>query len=229
MAESICSVAGCDKPAKSRGWCNRHYCRWRYYGDPEGTRQITVGCSAPDCDGEHLARGLCAKHYARWKTHGDISVVKSGGNPPGDPVVRFWSKVDVRTDEECWLWTGTFVTGGYGGFKAGGKMHRAHRYSYELANGPIAAGLSVCHACDVPACVNPSHLWLGTNEENSADRHSKGRTVSGESHYAARLTASDVRNIRSDERSTSEIASDYGISDTTVRRIKRHEKWRSVS
>lgn len=230
MAKSICSVPGCTDAAKSRGWCNRHYCRWRYYGDPEGSRQVTEGCSVDGCASPHLAHGMCRKHYERWKKHGDPVVVKQGGNPAGDPVARFWSKVDVRGEDECWLWTGSFVTGGYGGFKAGGKMHRAHRYSYELTNGPIGSSdLFVCHSCDVPACVNPAHLWLGTNEDNTADRHSKGRTISGESHYAAKLTATDVRAIRADDRPTSEIAAFYGISTSYVRSIKRRKKWRNVS
>jgi len=229
MADNICSVEGCENVRDARSWCNKHYLKWRKYGDPEGKRLITEGCSVADCKGEHLARGFCRVHYERWKKHGDPLVVKRGGNPSGDPVARFWSKVDIRSDDECWIWTGTFVSRGYGGFKADGKMHRAHRYAYELANGPIEGDLCVCHSCDVPACVNPAHLWLGTNEENSADRHMKGRTISGESHYAARLTAADVRAIRVDGRPTSEIAAIYGVTASYVRSIKRRKKWRSVS
>lgn len=228
MADNTCSIDGCENARDARGWCNKHYLRWRKHGDPEGKRQIAEGCSVADCDGKHLARGYCAKHYNRWKTHGDPLIVKQGGNPAGDPVPRFWSKVDIRSSDECWLWTGTFVSRGYGGFKAGGKMYRAHRYAYELVNGPIEGDLFVCHSCDTPACVNPAHLWLGTNEENSADRHAKGRTISGEEHYAAKLMAADVRAIRADERPSSQIAALYGISHGEVRRIKRREKWRDV-
>ena len=71
---------------------------------------------------------------------------------------RFWSKVDVRGPDECWLWLASTTRNGYGQFRDG-KMHKAHRYAWELANGrPVAEGLTVHHTCEVKACVNPSHL-----------------------------------------------------------------------
>jgi hypothetical protein len=87
---------------------------------------------------------------------------------------RFWAKVDKT--ENCWLWTASRQSFGYGTFMlTKGKFARAHRFSWELHNGPIPEGLFVLHHCDVPWCVNPDHLYLGTNRDNARDRKERGR------------------------------------------------------
>lgn len=78
---------------------------------------------------------------------------------------RFWDKVDFGNSPRmtcCWLWTGHTVGKGYGRFRLDGRMQLAHRVAYELDIGPIPDGMVVRHLCDVPACVNPAHLELGT-------------------------------------------------------------------
>lgn len=90
---------------------------------------------------------------------------------------RFLGKFDKGASDACWLWRGATLPGGYGtmGGERCGKHIVAHRYAYEQANGPIPAGMLVCHDCDTPGCVNPAHLFLGTHETNMQDLKSKGR------------------------------------------------------
>src|SRR5215469_8759709 len=86
---------------------------------------------------------------------------------------RFWSKVDRTGD--CWLWTAS-KKGEYGGFRVGNRIRRAHDVVFEVCAGPIPYGLEVCHRCDRPLCVRPSHLFLGTHAQNMADMVRKGRS-----------------------------------------------------
>jgi HNH endonuclease len=90
-----------------------------------------------------------------------------------NPIDVFWSKV-AKTDH-CWTWEGSRHPQGYGTLSVGRKTVRAHRFSYELANGPFDASLDVCHHCDNPSCVRPDHLFLGTARDNMRDASRKGR------------------------------------------------------
>ncbi len=154
------------------------------------------------------------------------------------PAERFWKFVSAEPNTGCWLWTGTGQGNGYGLFWALPKRVAAHRASWELANGPIPDGLLVPHKCDVRLCVNPDHLFLGTQSENLFDMSAKGRhflqrnperAMYGELAPAAKLTwaiAREIRRRRSEGVSTRQLAKEAGVSKVAVLYVLRNETWR---
>jgi hypothetical protein len=139
---------------------------------------------------------------------------------------RFWAR--VTRGDGCWTWTGTRGPKGYGRAYVpdprpgvGGRPASAHRVAWQLANGPIPAGVCVLHRCDNPPCCRPDHLFLGTNDDNIADRHAKGRDAQnkGERGGRARLTAKDVLDMREAVRrgaTRASLARAYGVAAQTV-------------
>ena len=145
---------------------------------------------------------------------------------------RFWMKVDKSPSNNCWEWTAC-KDFGYGVFMVYGKKWRAHRYSWFIHNGEIPEGMLVCHHCDNPGCVNPKHLFVGTQSDNIRDAFSKGRKIlpdnRGENSGAAKLTWEQVREMRSlylaGKRNRSELAEIYRISSGHVSSIILHRSW----
>lgn len=138
---------------------------------------------------------------------------------------RFWAKVD-KTDG-CWIWTGCLNNNGYGEINMGGREKGgsvyAHRASWELRNGDVTTGMCVCHKCDNPACVNPDHLFLGTQRENMRDAAVKGRISQ------ARLTADQVREIRCSVSSNREFAAKFGVNTDIIGNVRRGKTYKHVS
>lgn len=154
-------------------------------------------------------------------------------------IDRLWRFIEPEPNSGCWLWAGGFDNRGrpfkpYGRIWVEGKTLNAHRVSWELINGQIPDGMIICHKCDTPLCVNPSHLFLGTAKENTQDMISKGRDYStrasrrGESSNFNKLSSEQVLAIYKDTRTQSAIAKDYGITQSAVSRIKLKKVWAHI-
>lgn len=147
---------------------------------------------------------------------------------------RFWDKVDKRGTDDCWEWMAGKNRCGYGTFVINGKGDLAHRASILIEGSDIPSGMCVLHSCDNPSCVNPSHLFIGTQCENNQDRHKKGRSVlpdnrGSKNHYAV-LNENDVLTIRSlrGEKKQCEIADEFNVSQATISMIMNGTTWRHV-
>lgn len=164
---------------------------------------------------------------------------------------RFLAKIDKMTDQEwngtkCWIWragTGYFD---YGHFSYNHKAIPAHRASWLMFNGDIPGGLFVLHHCDIPACVNPGHLFLGTQADNMADMVAKQRSATGlrngkslypekiprgEKHPMCRLTEAQVLEIRSrmaNGENRFSLAVEFGMAPVTIWAIHRRRIWRHL-
>jgi hypothetical protein len=143
---------------------------------------------------------------------------------------RFWALVRVSGEGDCWLWSGAKCDRGYGNVRWGPrgktKQLKAHRLSFEYANGKIPDDLCVLHKCDTPLCVNPAHLFLGTRADNNADKVAKGRQPHhrGETNPRAKLTkedALDITKMLNAGVSQAEIARMFGVHQTQISRVKR--------
>ena len=168
-------------------------------------------------------------------------------------------KIERRTTIDqngCWLWNSSMCGSGYGlvahptfGFFSNGSLRRVrtHRASYAAFKGPIPAGLLVCHKCDVRKCVNPDHLFLGTDADNHSDMVQKGRnrTISGDDHYfrkhkpvhlirkgeahnMVKLTESQALEILNSPETGISLARKFGISNANVSRIRQRKIWRHL-
>lgn len=144
---------------------------------------------------------------------------------------NFWKKV-IKT-ESCWLWSAS-TKGGYGCFGVDGKTLSSHRISWEIVNGKIPDGMDCLHKCDVPSCVNPSHLFIGTHKDNMDDMSIKGRKfiLKGILNGQSKLTDKKVKEIRKfrSEYGTSYrvLGKDFGVSYTTIKRVIKNECWSHV-
>ena len=149
---------------------------------------------------------------------------------------RFWSKVDKKEPEDCWLWKaysqGKYLPYGRMGYKDG-KLILAHRLSYILNKGD-PGNLCVLHKCDNSLCVNPDHLFLGTHEDNMKDKVNKNRQskMPGSTHPSAKLSEQDVIEIKkrlSDGETLKSIAKKYNVHFSTISYIKIGKLWQHLN
>ncbi len=145
---------------------------------------------------------------------------------------RFWNKVDRRESNECWNWQACMTRLGYGLFWFSSKNRSAHRVAWILTHGEIPNGLHVLHKCDNPACVNPSHLFLGTQRDNIHDAIEKGRHKlpdnRGERCGTSKLTRTDVLEIRRLSglgAKQKKIAAMFQVSQSNISMIVNHKNW----
>jgi len=151
----------------------------------------------------------------------------------------------VHKTESCWLWKGSLnnLRGGYGYLKTNGVMYRAHRLAWLLFKGKVPRSLQVCHTCDVRACVNPDHLYLGSHEENIRDAVLRGRMASGKNHGLhkhpearafgerngmAQFTSREaelIRQLAKSGKPSSQIAKEFHASYRAVHRIVNRESY----
>lgn len=146
-------------------------------------------------------------------------------------ILRFWEK--VRKTDSCWIWTGS-TSLGYGSCWDGVKIRKAHRFSYALHFGTIPDGLDICHSCDNPACVRPTHLFAGTVSDNMQDMDRKGRrnAVRGSRQGLSKLTEAQVIEMRalyaSGNIGAGRLAAAFGVSKANVKFILKRRTWRHV-
>lgn len=142
---------------------------------------------------------------------------------------RFWDKIELPIRQlRCWVWKKP-APNGYGYLSVNLKAKQAHRISWEMANGAIPEKMHVLHKCDNRACVNPRHLFLGTNADNVQDKVSKGGQSRGEQHGPSKLTEAQVRAIRilsdSGNYENKELALMFGISRGQISTIVNRKQW----
>lgn len=144
-------------------------------------------------------------------------------------IERFREKWIPHPVTRCWIWTAAASTLGYGRFADGSrKTWLATRMSWKLYNGELPDELGVLHKCDNPRCVNPEHLFLGSQQDNADDMKRKDRQSRGEHRHNAKLTWKQVREIRSSSDPAKEIAPKFGVSKATVWMIRSNKIWKEA-
>jgi hypothetical protein len=188
-------------------------------------------CTIDGCVGDIQAAGLCPKHYRKKRLYGDPLVSRQVQHHGVTLSERFW--MSVRTGTGCWEWTAGRDPNGYGRIAVDALPMLAHRLSWEIARGvKLTLDQHVMHECDNPSCVRPSHLRLGNQAANMADKMAKGRHVYGTSrgvdHGCAKLTEADVLEIRASADKGTDLAARFGVSTSQISDIRNLRVWKHL-
>lgn len=189
-----------------------------------------LGCKRPACK-----RHWCSGHYQRLRKEGTITPGYTKLMGVGDTLEeQLWSRVDKFAGPEgCWLWQGN-QRSGYGRITFRGVVYGTHRLALQFSGVDVPADMMVCHRCDVRACCNPRHLFIGTARDNVHDMRNKGRLFSpqGENNGQSRLQAQDVVTVVSllcvDTPYTA-IAARFDVSESSIRGINKGTRWRHIT
>lgn len=151
-----------------------------------------------------------------------------------DLAARIFNRHTVNPVTGCWEWSGSRTSRGYGRFKIPtGKIMLAHRASYMVHKGEIPSGLYICHHCDNPCCINPDHLFAGTNADNMADCARKGRSAGlrniGQVNGRSVISEIDAKVIAKSAEPHKVLAQRYGVSRSTITHLKTGRTWRHIS
>lgn len=187
-------------------------------------------CKVATCDKIVVGHGYCLGHYRRFRLYGDPEHVQQQQFHGLTVTERFWKYVQ-KTDS-CWLWIGSKDKNGYGRLRVDKVPQLASRLSWKIHYGGIQKGKYVLHRCDNPSCVNPDHLYLGDQFDNMRDMWLNGRAnpghVFGVKHGNAKLNDDAVRLIRNSELSNYKLAKQIGVSEPTIRAVRKGLTWRHV-
>ena len=178
------------------------------------------------CGNEVIATNGASQKYCSRACYYKSMVGKLKKRKPA--IDKLKERTEVNLESGCWIWTGGKLRGGYGSLRADGRTRAAHRVSFEIVRGPIPDGMDLLHSCDNPACVNPDHLSVGTDVDNSNDKIAKGRQarLKGSANGNAKLTEADVIAIRDSKGATcSELMERYGASSSQITKIRSGRSW----
>lgn len=182
----------------------------------------------------HKCRG-----HTGFRPGGQLFISEMTEEQKLDRLKKSFEKHVIR-QEGCWGWKGPIANGGYPVMSCRRAIgsDRGHRASWIIHKGPIPEGLFVCHHCDNPICTNPEHLWIGTHQENDKDKIIKGRArfgapplKQGSENGSSKLTEEQVIEIKKllkEGKSTYFIGPIFGVSKTTILRIKKGTHWQHV-
>jgi len=190
-------------------------------------------CSFENCGKEVRYKNLCSAHYNQQNAGKSLKPlqVQHHGLSESD---RFMCRVNKNELTGCWNWTGSRKNKNWHGQwrNANNDIELAHRASWRMYVGEIEDSKCVCHKCDNPACVNPDHLFLGTQTENMNDMYKKGRgrqgVSKGEKHGMSKLTAEIVNDIRNSNLTGIELANKFSVSPTTICDILKRRSWNHI-